>query len=40
MTYLYPNLFIFGGNVGNKLSNDIWAVNIEDFEILEWFKID
>lgn len=40
ITYLYPNIFIFGGNLGAKLSNDIWTLNIEDLSKLEWYKFD
>ena len=28
---LAPNLFIFGGNIGNKLTNDIYAINVEEY---------
>ena len=40
MTYFHPYIFIFGGNLGSSLSNDIWSINIEDYTRLEWVKID
>lgn len=40
MTYLHPNIFIFGGNLGNKTSNDTWTLNLEDPQKLEWAKLE
>lgn len=39
LTYLNPNIFVFGGNLGTKITNDIWTINIEDNK-LEWFKFE
>ena len=39
MSYLKPYLVVFGGNVGNKITNDIWLINIDD-GILEWKKLE
>jgi protein phosphatase len=39
MCYLKPYIVIFGGNVGNRIINDIWLINIDD-GILEWKKLE
>ena len=39
MCYLKPYLIIFGGNIGNKITNDIWIINLDD-GILEWKKLE
>jgi protein phosphatase len=39
MCYLKPYLVVFGGNVGNKITNDLWLINIDD-GILEWKKLE
>ena len=40
MAYLYPNIFIFGGNLGNNLSNDVWTFNVEDSTKNEWVSLE
>jgi protein phosphatase len=39
MSYLKPYLIVLGGNLGNKITNDIWLINIDD-GILEWKKLE
>ena len=39
MCYMKPYIVIFGGNVGNRITNDIWLINIDD-GILEWKKLE
>ena len=39
MCFLKPFLIIFGGNLGNKITNEIWIINIDD-GILEWKKLE
>jgi protein phosphatase len=39
MCYFKPYLIVFGGNLGNKVTNDVWIINIDD-GILEWTKLD
>ena len=39
ISYIKPYLIVFGGNLGNKISNDIYLINIED-GILEWKKLE
>lgn len=39
MCYLKPYLIVFGGNIGNKITSDIWLINIDD-GILEWKKLE
>ncbi len=39
VNYLKPYIVVFGGNVGNRITNDIWLINIDD-GILEWKKLE
>ena len=39
MCYLKPYLVVIAGNIGNKITNDIWLINIDD-GILEWKKLE
>lgn len=39
MCYIKPFLIVFGGNLGNKITNDIWIINIDD-GLLEWKKLE
>jgi protein phosphatase len=39
MSYLKPYLVVFGGNIGNRITNEIWLINIDD-GILEWKKLE
>jgi protein phosphatase len=38
MCYCKPYLILYGGNLGNSLTNDSWIINVED-GILEWKKL-
>lgn len=35
MAYLKPYIIVFGGNTANKITNDVWVINIEE-HVLEW----
>jgi diadenosine tetraphosphatase ApaH/serine/threonine PP2A family protein phosphatase len=39
MVYAKPYIAIFGGNMGNKINNDIWIINIDEPR-LEWKKLE
>lgn len=39
LSYSKPYLITFGGNIGNRITNDIWIINIDD-GILEWKKLE
>lgn len=39
MVYAKPYIAIFGGNMGNKITNDIWIINIDEPR-LEWKKLE
>ena len=39
MTFYNQNIFIFGGNNGKEITNDIWMINVDDVNP-EWIKID
>lgn len=39
MAYIHPNVFVFGGNIGTRLSNDIFAISTEQ-DKYEWVKIE
>ena len=39
MCYMKPYLIVFGGNIGNKITNDICFINIDE-GILEWKKLE
>lgn len=39
MSYVKPHLIVFGGNVGSRITNDIYLINIDE-GILEWKKLE
>jgi protein phosphatase len=39
MCYMKPYLMTFGGNVGNRITNDIHLINVDD-GIFEWKKLE
>ena len=39
MTYSRPYLVVFGGNTGNKATNDVWVLNVERSPLF-WTKIE
>jgi hypothetical protein len=39
MVYAKPYIAVFGGNLGNKITNDIWVINIDETK-LEWKKLE
>lgn len=40
MAFISPNLFVFGGNIGSKLTNDIHVINVEDSKNNEWIRLE
>ena len=39
MVYAKPYIAVFGGNLGNKITNDIWIINIDETKP-EWKKLE
>ena len=39
MVYAKPFIAVFGGNLSNKITNDIWIINIDDPKF-EWKKLE
>ena len=40
MCFSKPYVIIFGGNLGNKLSNEVWIANIEKVPKISWVLLD
>lgn len=40
MCYNKPYVIIFGGNLGNKLSNEVWIANVEQVPKISWVLLD
>jgi len=43
MSYVHPNLVVFGGNTGSLPVNDVWIISIADLNSnipLEWVKLN
>ena len=36
LCYHKPHLILFGGNYGNKLSNEVWVANMENLPQIKW----